>query len=96
MTKNNGIVIYQTDNGAIQLNSDASAETIWATQKQMAEVFDVNVRTINEHIKNIFNDEELPEIDSVIRNFRITESSCNSLSLKIFFRCSFTVRTFTS
>jgi len=69
--KNNSVVIYQTDNGAIQLHSDASAETIWATQKQMAEVFDVNVRTINEHIKNIFNDDELPEIDSVIRNFRI-------------------------
>ena len=70
--KNNSIVIYQTDNGAIQLHSDASAETMWATQKQMAEVFAVNVRTINEHIKNIFIDEELPE-ESTIRNFRIDQ-----------------------
>lgn len=69
---NNSLVIYQTDNGAIQLHSDARAETIWATQKQMAEVFAVNVRTINEHIKNIFNDEELPK-DSTIRNIRIDQ-----------------------
>jgi len=70
--KNNDIVIYQTDNGAIQLHSDVDAETIWATQKQMAEVFDVNVRTINEHIKNIFKDEELPE-NPTIRKFRIAQ-----------------------
>lgn len=64
-------IIYQAENGAIELRGDANAETIWATQKQMAEVFSVNVRTINEHIKNIFSDDELYE-DSVVRKFRIT------------------------
>ncbi|MBW2369195.1 MAG: virulence RhuM family protein, partial [Deltaproteobacteria bacterium] len=45
--------------------------TVWLTQKRMAELFQKNVRTINEHIKNIFDEGELlPE--SVIRNFRIT------------------------
>ena len=46
-------------------------ETIWLTQKMMATLYDVDVRTINYHLKKIFSDNELQE-DSVIRNFRIT------------------------
>lgn len=46
-------------------------ENIWLTQKMLAVLYDVDVRTINYHIKNIFNDSELQE-DSVIRKFRIT------------------------
>ena len=48
-------------------------ENIWLTQKIMAELYDVNVRTVNEHIKKIFSDNELTE-ETVIRNFRITAS----------------------
>ena len=52
-------------------------ENIWLTQKMMATLYDVNVRTINEHIKKIYSDSELEEA-STIRNFRIvqTEGSC--------------------
>ncbi|WP_374568043.1 virulence RhuM family protein [Ideonella sp.] len=46
-------------------------ENVWLSQKMMAQLYDVNVRTINEHLKKIFSDRELPE-DSVIRKFRIT------------------------
>jgi hypothetical protein len=46
-------------------------ENIWLTQKMMAEIYGVDVRTINYHIKKIFDDAELQE-NSVIRNFRIT------------------------
>ena len=46
-------------------------ENIWLTQKMMAELYDVDVRTINEHIKKVLNDGELNE-NSVIRKFRIT------------------------
>ena len=46
-------------------------ETIWLTQKLMAQLFDVTVPTINEHLKNIFKNDELQE-QSVIRKFRIT------------------------
>ena len=58
-------------------------ENIWLTQKMMATLYDVGTNTINYHIKKIFEDSELQE-DSVIRNFRITESACNSLSANIF------------
>ena len=48
-------------------------EDVWLSQKMMAALYDVNVRTINEHLKKIFADYELQQ-DSVIRKFRITAS----------------------
>ena len=48
-------------------------ENIWLTQKMMATLYDVNVRTINEHIKKIYFDSELEE-DATIRNFRIVQT----------------------
>ena len=51
-------------------------ENIWLTQKMLAELYDVDVRTINEHIKNISSDSELQE-DSTIRNFRIVQNEGN-------------------
>ena len=48
-------------------------ESIWVTQKMMGLLYDVNVRTVNEHLKKIFADSELQE-DAVIRKFRITAS----------------------
>ena len=52
-------------------------ENIWLTQKMMATLYDVDVRTINYHIKKIFSDSELQE-DSVIRKFRITAADGKS------------------
>lgn len=51
--------------------------TLWLTQKMMANLFDVSVPTINEHLKNVFSEGELDE-PSVIRNFRITASDGKS------------------
>ena len=48
-------------------------ENIWLTQKMMATLYDVDVRTINEHIKKIYSDLELEE-ESTIRNFRIVQT----------------------
>ena len=48
-------------------------DNIWLTQKMMATLYDVDVRTINEHIKKIYSDSELEE-DATIRNFRIVQT----------------------
>ena len=48
-------------------------ENIWLTQKMMAALYDVDVRTINEHIKKVFADNELEE-GATIRNFRIVQN----------------------
>lgn len=55
----NTLAIYQAKNGAIELNVDAKHETIWATQAQMAKVFDVDQSGIARHIQNILKDEEV-------------------------------------
>lgn len=64
------VIIYQGKSGAIEFKGDIEKDTIWATQAQIASAFDVNVPTINEHIKNIYKTKELLE-NSTIRNFRI-------------------------
>ncbi len=51
-------------------------ENIWLTQKMMATLYDVDVRTINEHIKKIYSDSELQE-EATIRNFRIVQNEGN-------------------
>lgn len=56
-------------------------ENIWITQKMLAVLYDVDVRTINYHIKKIFDDSELEEA-SVIRNFRITAADGKSYDTK--------------
>lgn len=69
---NSGVIIYQVKSGALELKGDFTRETVWATQAQMAVAFDVDVRTINEHIKNIYKTNELKE-DSTLRKFRIVQ-----------------------
>ena len=67
------IIIYTSEDGSISLDTKLENDTIWLTQKQMAELFDKNIRTVNEHINNIFKEGELDK-SSVIRKFRITAS----------------------
>ena len=56
---NNKAVIYQAANGAIALRGDILEGTIWATQAQMAAIFNVNSQAITKHLKNIYNEGEL-------------------------------------
>lgn len=65
------VVIYKAKDGHVELNVNLAQDTVWLTQKQLSDLFDKNVRTISEHINNIFEENELDE-QSVIRNFRIT------------------------
>jgi len=71
------IILYQTQDGRTRIQCRFENETIWLTQKLMAELFHKDVRTINEHIQNVFEEGELlPE--SVIRKFRITAADGKS------------------
>jgi len=71
-TLNGELVLYQGRNGALELRHDATAETVWATQAQIAIAFSVDVRTVSEHINNIYKTKELSKV-STIRNFRIVQ-----------------------
>lgn len=55
------IIIYTSEDGSISLDTKLENDTIWLTQKQMAELFDVKTPAISKHLKNIFNTGELRE-----------------------------------
>ena len=65
-------ILYATEDGELKIDVRLLDETVWLTQKQMAEMFQKNVSTINEHIKNVFEEGELDQ-NSTIRNFRIVQ-----------------------
>ncbi|MCB1159725.1 MAG: virulence RhuM family protein [Leptospiraceae bacterium] len=65
-------IIYTTELGDTRIDVRMEEETVWLSQKQMAELYQKDVRTVNEHIQNIYSEEELlPE--ATIRNFRIVQ-----------------------
>ena len=55
----NNIEIYQAPNGEIEFKGDLQNETVWANQKQIAQLFGIDRTVVSRHIKNIFKDEEL-------------------------------------
>ena len=71
------IVLYQTSDESTRIEVRLQEESVWLTQKQMAELFQKDVRTVNEHLQNVFAEGELVE-DSVIRKFRITAADGKS------------------
>ena len=64
-------LFYAASDGVIKVRILVEDETVWASQRGMSEIFDVDVRTVSEHLQNVFKTEELIE-ESVIRKFRIT------------------------
>jgi hypothetical protein len=67
------IILYQTEDGKSRIEVRLQDETVWLTQKLIAELFQKDVRTINEHIKNIYSEGEL-EPGATIRKFRIVQT----------------------
>lgn len=59
------IILYTTDDGLTKINVQLDNETVWLTIDQMAELFNKSRSTINEHILNIYNEEELREVDTM-------------------------------
>ena len=58
------IIMYQTEDGKTKIEVEFDNETVWLTQDQMAELFEKSKSTINEHIKNIYEEGELNEADT--------------------------------
>lgn len=69
-------LIFTGQSGEQSIEARYEDETIWLSQKLMATLFDVNIRTINEHIKNLFEQEEIRS-EATIRKFRIVQNEGN-------------------
>lgn len=70
------ILIYQTEDGKTNLEVQLLDETVWLSQRQLTDLFQVTAPTINEHIKTIYGDGEL-EQEATIRKFRIVQTEGN-------------------
>ena len=71
--KESEIILYTTPSGEVKIDIRFEDETFWLTQKKLAALFDVEVHTINYHLKEIFKSGELSE-DSTIRKYRIVQT----------------------
>ncbi|PWH86187.1 death-on-curing protein [Brumimicrobium oceani] len=73
MQENNSqIIIYQTESGDTKLDVRFQDETVWLTQKMMADLFQSSVPNVNMHLKNIFEEGELEE-NRTIKDFLIVQ-----------------------
>lgn len=77
--KENTIVIYQAQNGAIELPVDAKSETIWATQKQIAEVFDVTTQNITQHLSAIYSEGEMEEMATCKKHLQVQKEGSREI-----------------
>lgn len=76
-------LLYTGPDGKVKIDVFFEDETVWLSQKQMAELFGVEVNTINYHLKEIFKSSELVE-DSVIRILRITADDQKQYNTKLY------------
>ena len=74
MKNSSDLIIYTTEDGLTKIDVTLDDDTVWLTQKQMADLFQKAKSTINEHIKNIYEDGELQQ-ETTMRKFGNSEFS---------------------
>lgn len=79
----NNFVLFETNGGKVNIDVYFHDETLWLTQKRIAELFEKGRTTITEHLKKIFDDGELNEI-SVCRDFRHTAEDGKTYNTKYY------------
>ena len=73
-------LVFTAEHGTASVEARYEDETVWLSQKVMAELLEVDVRTVNEHLRNVFDSGELGE-NSVIRKIRITAADGKSYNV---------------
>ena len=74
MENSSDLIIYTTEDGLTKVDVTFDEDTVWLTQEQMAELFQKSKSTINEHIKNIYAENELNK-ENTMRKFGVSEFS---------------------
>ena len=85
MEERNDIVIYQSEDGLVRMEAlvDPTGETIWATQKAMASLFGVTTAAINQHLKNIFDDQELKQEATIKKSLIVRREGNRKVSRNV-------------
>ena len=80
---NNKLEIYRIEKGEIILDIDEKGETIWATQAQIAQLFDVKPQNITYHLRNIYNEKELDENRTCKDSLQVQDEGGVSVKRKV-------------
>lgn len=81
--ENKQVIIYQGKNGEIFLRSDVNEDTVWATQKQIADIFNVTPQNITIHLKNIFDSGELDKKTTCKESLQVQKEGNREVKRKI-------------
>ena len=79
------ILLYETDEGKINVDVILKDETIWLTQKSMSELFDVNVPAINKHLNNIYEEKELDKNSTISKMEMVRKEGNRSVNRELEF-----------
>lgn len=85
MMKQSDIILYKSKDGTITLDVQLEKETIWLSQKQMAELFGKNSDTIGVHVRNVFKEGELDEISTTEESSVVQQEGRRKVTRKIHF-----------
>ena len=83
MKNNSQIIIYQTESGLTKIDVRLESETVWLTQKSMAELFQTTVPNINIHLKNIFDEGELDPNRTIKESLIVRLEGNREVNIKI-------------
>jgi len=91
---NTNIIIYQTQDGQTKIETKLENETVWLSQEQMSELFQKSRSTINEHIKNIYREDELEESASMKKfgNSEFAKKPTNYYNLDVIISVGYRVK----
>ena len=79
--QNNKIILYNTEDGEAKIEVAVDGDTVWLSQRQMAELFDCTTDNISLHLKNVFNEAELSE-NSVTEEYSVTADDGKNYKVK--------------
>ena len=92
--KNNPLIIYQSEDGKVKIETHFENETVWLSIKQLAELFQKSRSTINEHILNIYKEQELEKEASLrkIGNSDFSTKPTNFYNLDVIISVGYRVK----
>ena len=79
------LILYQTQEGTVRIEVLYQSETFWLNQKRIAELFGVDLRTVNEHLRNIYAAGELSEVATIRKIRRVQQEGSREVSREIEF-----------
>ena len=78
-SENNKIIIYNAEDGNTKIEVRLENETVWLSQRQMAELFQTTVANINQHTGNIVKEGELQEIPTIKKSLIVQKEGNRSI-----------------